>query len=115
MNPERAFMASSIALGASLPLAIFFAPSFLATPLDLVVSFALPIHMYMGTHAIINDYAPKQFRLQAFQAWGVVAALAGFGLLKIGICGPGIGASIKSLWAPAKVQKKLVRQQRRVE
>lgn len=115
MNSERAFIASSITLGAALPLAILFSPSFLHIPFDLAVSIALPVHMYMGTHGIISDYAPKQFRVQALQGWGLLAAIAGFGLLKIGICGPGIGASIKSLWAPAKVQKKMVKQARRVD
>jgi len=115
MNGERAFIASSIVLGASLPLAIFFAPSFLSVPFDLLVSLSLPVHMYMGTHGVISDYAPKQFRVQALQGWAVLAAIAGYGLIKIGICGPGIGASIKSLWAPAKVQKKMVKQPRRVE
>ena len=115
MNGHKAFMASSIALGVSLPAAILFAPSFLSVPFDLVVSVALPIHMYMGTRDVLSDYLPKKIRPQGLQAWSVVAFIASIGLVKIGICGPGVGASIKSLWAPAKVQKKMVKQPRRVE
>lgn len=115
MNGERAFVASSIVLATALPMSLLLSPSIMAMPFDLAVSAALPLHLYMGAHHVISDYCPKQFRPRALQAWAGVALVAGYGLVKIGICGPGVGASIKSLWAPAKVQKRVVRQPRRIE
>lgn len=104
LTPQKAFLTSSIALGATLPLSILLAPSFAAVPFDLVVATAMPFHMYFGTKLVIQDYVPKPVRPQVLLAWGIVAAIASYGLVKISICGPGIGASIRSLWAPVRVE-----------
>lgn len=104
LTTQKAFIASSVALGATLPLSILFAPSFAAIPFDLVVATALPFHMYFGTKLVLQDYVPKAVRPQTLIAWGVLATVASYGLVKISICGPGIGASIRSLWAPVRFE-----------
>lgn len=106
MTPHKAFLGSAIVGTAALPLSIFFAPTILAIPFDLALAVTMPFHMYYGTTLVIQDYVPRMYRTNALRGWAALSVISSYGLLKISICGPGIGASIKSLWAKPRVVEK---------
>lgn len=107
LNGDQIFLASSVALGTCLPTSILFAPSFLATPFDTVVALALPVHMATGVCHIAEDYAPPAYKELIVKLIKLIAIIAAYGLLKISLCGSGIGHSIKSLWLERPRGKKV--------
>eukprot|EP00461_Guttulinopsis_vulgaris_P000560 UN00560 len=106
MDAHKAFIASSIVLAGTLPLSIFLAPTFLAIPFDLAVAVTMPYHMWYGTKLVMEDYVPRVHRQNAIKAWGVLSCIVGYGLVKLSIGGPGIGASVRSLWGKPKAKAK---------
>src|SRR5690606_14978118 len=91
-------------IAALLPIA-FVAPSALSTPIDLVLSFALPLHGHIGMNYVISDYVPKHMRRMARAGVLGVSLLMAAGLLKLSF-GPGITKSLKNLWEPKKAEQK---------
>jgi len=91
-------------VAALLPIA-FVAPSALSTPIDLLLSFALPLHGHIGMNYVISDYVPKHMRRMARVGVLGVSVIMAAGLLKLSF-GPGITKSLKNLWEPKKDEKK---------
>lgn len=96
----------NLALLGAAPLA-FVVPPPLTFPVDLFLSVAFPLHAHIGMNAVISDYAVKAFgkgglRPARFGMLGFTA-VSTLGLLKLTVAGPGLIATIKSLWsAPEK-------------
>lgn len=103
MTPHKAFIGSAIVSGIALPISLLFAPTFLAIPFDMALAVTMPYHMYYGTSLVMQDYVPRVYRANALKGWAALSVISAYGLLKISICGPGIGASIKSLWNKPRV------------
>jgi hypothetical protein len=85
----------------ALPAAMLFPlPSMLAVPTDVFLSLAIPAHALLGLRLVVEDYVPtdggKTFSKLLL---AILAAIAAGGLLNLSLNGPGVGASIRRIWA----------------
>jgi len=101
---------SHLALAAATPVAVILSPTILNIPVDFAFGAIIPVHLYWGLEAVIEDYVPPAFRKHSITALGALCALMALGLLKINLCGPGITESAKSLWreVPSKTEGALL-------
>eukprot|EP00499_Haloplacidia_sp_CaronLabIsolate_P002328 CAMPEP_0196772744 /NCGR_PEP_ID=MMETSP1104-20130614/2397_1 /TAXON_ID=33652 /ORGANISM="Cafeteria sp., Strain Caron Lab Isolate" /LENGTH=130 /DNA_ID=CAMNT_0042142885 /DNA_START=116 /DNA_END=508 /DNA_ORIENTATION=+ len=83
---------------AGVPIAVVFAPSPLAKPVDLLLGVVLPLHAHVGLNAVITDYVPSALRQPARGAVLVTTLLVTLGLLRWNLAGDGMTASAKALW-----------------
>eukprot|EP00968_Pinguiococcus_pyrenoidosus_P001546 scaffold69_cov248-Pinguiococcus_pyrenoidosus.AAC.40 len=87
------------------PLA-FILPQGYTMPIDLALNVLFPIHGHIGLNYVVTDYLPKIFPASFFPAARIaVAGLTGItflGLLKLNLMGPGLTATLKSLWKKPK-------------
>jgi succinate dehydrogenase (ubiquinone) membrane anchor subunit len=85
------------------PLALVASPSALSFPLDLALGAIIPLHSHIAGNDFITDYGHKITKAPAFEN-GLRMGLLGVtsvmfaGLLKLNMQGPGITASLKSVW-----------------
>lgn len=98
----------NLALLGTAPLA-FVAPPPLTFPIDLFLSVAFPLHAHIGMNAVISDYAKKFFGKSAVHPARLgmlgVTTVTTLGLLKLTVAGPGLIATIKSLWSKPAPKK----------
>eukprot|EP00823_Brevimastigomonas_motovehiculus_P009218 TRINITY_DN8886_c0_g1_i1.p1 TRINITY_DN8886_c0_g1~~TRINITY_DN8886_c0_g1_i1.p1 ORF type:complete len:256 (-),score=74.76 TRINITY_DN8886_c0_g1_i1:199-966(-) len=86
---------------AGFPLAFilsYVAPHWTVVPFDVILGIAVPIHAYVGTTMIIQDYCPNALKFPIVLLWTVFILLGAAGLLKLNLYGPGITEAIKSVW-----------------
>mmetsp|Transcript_40373 Transcript_40373/g.89655 ORF Transcript_40373/g.89655 Transcript_40373/m.89655 type:complete len:119 (+) Transcript_40373:47-403(+) len=70
---------------------------------DLVLAFAIPVHMHISTNACVTDYLPKAARGPARAAVLGCSLVTYLGLMKLNLAGPGITRTVTGLWSrPAK-------------
>jgi len=85
---------------------MIFSPSFLNMPLDILIGFAVPFHVWYGVHHVAEDYVPKSYLPATNVLLYLITAIAVLGLLNLNFRGDGIIESIKSLWRDEEDKKK---------
>lgn len=95
----RLYHKTHFAVLAAVPLAFVAHPSALSMPVDLFLSFALPLHAHIGMNWIFTDYVPGRGARVALLA---LSGLATLGLLKMTFSGPGIVGTVKEMWTGAE-------------
>ena len=97
-NEIQLFHLSHGALLLGVPLSLALSPSLLAAPVDLAMGLLIPWHAHVGMVNVIEDYVPRPYRRLATAALLLLSASVALGLLKLNLCGSGLGETIKALW-----------------
>jgi succinate dehydrogenase (ubiquinone) membrane anchor subunit len=79
------------------PLA-FIVPSSVCLPFDVTLGILFPFHSHVAMNYVITDYVPKSSRTLARAVLLATTLIAAAGLLKLNLKGPGLTATVKSLW-----------------
>eukprot|EP00026_Physarum_polycephalum_P009498 Phypoly_transcript_09623.p2 GENE.Phypoly_transcript_09623~~Phypoly_transcript_09623.p2 ORF type:complete len:189 (-),score=28.05 Phypoly_transcript_09623:74-640(-) len=90
---------SSYAMLGLLPAGLLLAPSPYAMPIDLALNVVIPVHMYYGLDAILQDYiygASSRYIGKAVVL--VLSILTALGLSKINLKDVGISQGLKLMW-----------------
>jgi len=104
MNSHQCFELTHKILVVSIPCA-FLLPNPLAIPFNFALGLTIPYHAYKGMVGVIQDYVPPQYRPATIGVLLAITLFAGYGLVKINMCGPGISTTVKALWADPRDTK----------
>jgi hypothetical protein len=97
-NAIELFHLSHGALLLGIPLSLLLSPSLLAAPVDLAMGLLIPWHAHVGMVNVIEDYVPRPYRRLAAACMLLLSSSVAIGLLKLNLCGSGLGETIKALW-----------------
>jgi succinate dehydrogenase (ubiquinone) membrane anchor subunit len=91
------FHKGNLAMAILTPLA-FIVPSSICLPIDVTLGILFPFHSHVAMNYVITDYVPKSSRTLARAVLLATTLIAAAGLLKLNLKGPGLTATVKSLW-----------------
>lgn len=95
---NKVFHTTGAVLAVMTPLAFVLSPSMLNFPVDLTLGVLFPLHSHVALNYVITDYVPKANRGMARVIVLGATIIAGAGILKLNMMGPGLTESVKSLW-----------------
>jgi len=98
----KLFHYTSILLVGTIGCAFYFSPGEVGAILDNILAGLIPLHGYLGTRFIINDYVPKPMQsiLGVIMLGLLIASVYGF--TRLNHEGPGLTETTKLLWKEDK-------------
>jgi len=103
---NKFYHASALVLAGLTPVA-FMMPSWVNLPIDLTLGVLFPFHSHIALNYVISDYVPKALRTTARVGLFGATVVTVLGILKLNLTGPGLTATLTSLWKKKDPKKSI--------